>query len=119
MRVRNIVIVMARCCRGAQGFGLRFERRSDIQWLATWAFPVRIGLAEREGYDRSQISGAIQTASTYPGCPHCGNRSFFRCGACGKVACWDGESRSVTCPWCGNGGELSGMIKSLEGGTDS
>jgi hypothetical protein len=114
---RNVVIVIGRCNRSKQGFGIRFERASASQWTATWAFPIRDAVAKREGYASSQISGAFAFDSGYPGCPHCQTRGIFKC-ACGKVACWDGESKTVTCPWCGVRGELSGQVTDLSAGGD-
>lgn len=113
----EVVIVLARCSVDRQGFGMRYARLDSRVWSLTWAFAIKERVASREGYDRTTIRGEFVTSSEYPGCPHCGRGAFFRCG-CGRVACWDGESRSVTCPWCGSTGELSGVLSSLEGGGD-
>lgn len=115
---RNIVIVMSRCSQSKTGAGMRFERGADRLWRATWAFPIKDAVAELEGYDRAQISGIGGVTAEYPGCPHCRAPSFFQCGACRSVACWDGASRVVTCPSCGQGGELEGQLVSLDAGTD-
>ena len=115
---RNIVIVMSRCSRSKAGFGIRIERKPNNQWLATWAFAIKEGIAKKEGYDKSQINGSFALEATYPGCPHCQGHGFFKCGGCGQVACWNGESRSVTCPCCGQSSELSGELSSLDAGTD-
>lgn len=114
---RNIVIVTGRCSCSKGGFGIRLERGPDNRWLATWSFALKESLAKREGYDKAQISGSFSLEPSYPGCPHCQGHGFFKCG-CGKVACWNGESRTVTCPWCGQTGELGGEIDSLDAGTD-
>lgn len=114
---RNIVIVMSRCSRSKGGFGIRLEHQSSNQWLATWAFAIKEGIAKKEGYDKSPISGSFALQATYPGCPHCQATGFFKC-SCGRVACWNQESRTVTCPWCGQSGELSGELTSLDAGTD-
>jgi len=114
---RNIVIAIGRCSRSKQGLGIRFERRGEDQWQATWSFAIKETIAKREGYAKTQMTGSFSVAESFPGCPHCSAPSFYRCG-CGKLACWNGESRTVTCPWCGQTGELSGAITSLDGGTD-
>lgn len=114
---RSVAIVMSRCSGSKEGFGIRIERNSIKQWILTWAFAIKESIGKREGYGKSSISGPFVLAPTYSGCPHCQACSIFLCG-CGKVACWNGERRSVTCPWCGLGGELSGEIKSLDAGTD-
>ena len=108
----NVVIVMARCSHNQQGFGIRFEEKSQGQWACDWAFAVKDATASKEGYDRGEIAGAFGFDSTYLGCPHCRAPTFFKCG-CGKVGCWDGERQTVTCPWCEVRIELSGQIESL------
>jgi hypothetical protein len=117
---RNIVIVMSRCSQSKAGFGMRFERGADRLWRATWAFALKEAVAKREGYEQSQISGLAADWATaeYPGCPHCRAPAFFQCNACRRTACWDGATRVVTCPSCGEGGELAGQIVSLDAGTD-
>jgi hypothetical protein len=61
--------------------------------LATWAFALKESAAKREGYDRSEIRGTIQLDLSYAGCPHCAKSAVVRCGSCGKVSCWNGETR--------------------------
>jgi hypothetical protein len=117
MASRNIVIVMGRCSQSKQGFGIRFERRGGDEWAGTWAFAIKDAAAKREGYEKTQMNGRFSLDDAFPGCPHCSAHGFFCCG-CGKLACWNGESRVVTCPWCGRSGELSGEITSLDGGGD-
>lgn len=114
---RNVVIVMGRCSRSRQSFGMRFERHGPSLWVATWAFAIQESAGQREGYDQAQISGSFGFDPAFPGCPHCHSHGFFRCG-CGKVACSPGETRTVTCPWCGATGELGGAVESLNAGTD-
>jgi len=116
---RKIVIVTGRCSQSKAGFGIRFERHSSThQWIATWAFPVKEAAAKREGYDKSQIGGSFAIEPTFPGCPHCQGKGFVKCGGCGKVACWNGESQTVTCPWCSQDGCLGGQVEILEAGGD-
>jgi len=113
MGTRKVAIVVARCAKAASGFGIRFEQPSEGQWFATWAFGVTEGRANREGYDRSELSGTIKVHPSYPGCPHCATRALVRCGDCGKVSCWDGETRLVSCPWCQSQAQIEGMIRKL------
>jgi hypothetical protein len=114
---RNVVVVMAKCCKTRGGFGIRFERISPRQWSATWAFALKEGAAEREGYDRTEVTGAFVFDPLFPGCPHCRSRSFFRCG-CGRVSCWSGDGKTVVCPWCSAAGEVSGEVSRLSAGGD-
>jgi hypothetical protein len=116
---RNIVIVAARCGQTAQGFGIRFERPGEARWSATWAFALNESAARREGYDRSEISGTIQLTASYPGCSHCAKSAIVCCGNRGKASCWNGKTRVVTCPWCGNRAELAGAITKLKTRNDA
>lgn len=113
----NVVIIMARCRHSGQGFGIRFEEKSRSQWVGDWAFPVKEQVAKKEGYDRSEIRGTFSFDEAYPGCPHCGAKDLFKCH-CSKVACWDGESRTVVCPWCKAKCRLTEQVRSLRAGND-
>lgn len=115
---RKVVIVLSRCSRSKAAFGMRIERRPNSVWATTWAFAIKESAAKREGYDKSKIGGSFTTDPDYPGCPHCRAGNFYLCGSCSRVACWDGESHTVTCPWCDRSGQLSGEISSLEAGSD-
>lgn len=117
MPLSNVVIVLARCRRTGHSFGIRVEEKFPGQWKADWAFPIKENVARKEGYGRSEIRGSFSLDDAYPGCPHCTAKPFARCG-CGKVACWDGESQTITCPWCGSRGTISGQIDRLTGGGD-
>ncbi|MBM3143085.1 MAG: hypothetical protein FJ005_08645 [Chloroflexi bacterium] len=113
----SVVVVIARCSRNKQWWGIRFEEKLPGRWTADWAFVIKEAVARREGYDRGKITGVFVLDAAYPGCPHCGAMSVFKC-RCGKVACWDGERYTVTCPWCGATLKLSGQIESLSAGRD-
>ena len=113
----NVVVVLCSCSHLHKQFGIRFEESETGQWIGDWAFPLTEDTAKREGYDRGEITGEFEFGSDYPGRPHCEATSLFKC-SCGGVACWDGESQTVTCPWCGNSGELNGIITSLDAGLD-
>ncbi len=114
----NVVIVLARCSRSRQPFGMRFEEKGRGSWVVDWAFALPEATARKEGYDRNTITGSFALDPKYPGCPGCGCKGWFLCGSCGKVACWNGEQRVVTCPWCSASGELSGTVSSLASGSD-
>lgn len=114
----NVVIVMGRCSRNKDSFGIRFEEKLPGQWLADWAFPVKETLGRKEGYDKNEINGDIMLDNTYPGCPHCKDSSFVLCTTCDKVSCYDGTSSSVTCPWCDVRKGVGGSIQGLKAGQD-
>jgi hypothetical protein len=113
----HVVIVLARCRQSRHGFGIRFEQTQERRWEADWAFVLNEASARKEGYDRGEVTGDFAFTAAYPGCPHCRATGIFKCG-CGKVACWDGEQRTVVCPWCGARGDLAGQIESLGVGGD-
>lgn len=107
-------VVMARCSRGGQNFGIRFEEKGRGRWIADWAFATKEAVTKREREEDGggEISGVFEFDAVYPGCPHCHAPSIFQC-VCGEVACWDEESSTVTCPWCGTTVELRSPIESL------
>jgi len=127
----SVVVVLARCRHTKEYFGIRFEESKGLAqgsgfgfglnpkriWVTDWAFEIANEMGKKERYDKTEIEGIIGMAITYPGCPHCNGKSIFKCG-CGKVACWDAETKVVTCPHCGMLARLSGQIESLNSGVD-
>src|SRR5690348_10534083 len=100
--IPNVVIVVARCNRTKDLFGMRFEEKSRHRWVADWAFPILETMARKEGYDRNQIQVSFDFDYDYPGCPDCHAGSIFQC-SCDKIACWQARRLPCveTCPWCG------------------
>ena len=113
----QVVIVMARCSRKKEPYGIRFEEKERGHWVADWAFPIKLALAHKEGYDRNILEGSFSFDNSYPGCPGCGASSLVVC-SCGKAGCWDGDAHRWTCPWCGQIGEIQGPATRLEVGSD-
>ena len=110
-------VVLARCSRSRENFGIRIERRSDGVWSQTWAFPISAKNAAREGYGSAMLSGRVVTEASYPGCPYCGGAGWVLCGRCGKLTCASGSIEWFTCAWCGNSGAVSGAETfALQGG---
>lgn len=108
----NVVVVLARCVRSKEHFGIRLEEKEEDKWVADWAFAVKERYAKKEGYDKEEIMGVFAIDAVYPGCPHCQSKLLVKCG-CGRVACWDGEKRLITCPWCGAKSEIAGVVDRL------
>lgn len=115
--VPKIAFIVGRCGKNKQYFGIRLEEKSRGMWFANRVYSVSETVAKREGHNKSKIAGSFATDLSYPGCPHCRAKGILKCG-CGKVACWDGESRTFVCPWCGGKGEVRGQIESLHAGDD-
>jgi hypothetical protein len=102
----NAKVILARCSKTRQTFGIRIEERGG-DWVRTWAFPVDEYKARHEGFDAETVSGSMNAAPGYPGCPHCGSKGFSHDTNCGKLSCSGGGidkgngARERTCPWCG------------------
>jgi hypothetical protein len=93
------------------------ERKQNELWVADWAFSVKENYAQKEGYDHITITGIFTIDKVYPGCPYCQAKSIFKC-SCGKINCWDTQTNTVTCVWCGQTAELKGHIEALNAGAD-
>ena len=109
----NVVIVLARCSKSRLLFGIRFEEITSKNWSGTWAFQIKEGRAQREGYGQNQITGTFLFDSAYPGCPECQDASTLVICSCNKVSCWDGETRNFICPWCESAGKITGVANRL------
>jgi hypothetical protein len=96
-------VVLCKCPKTRDVFGMRLEKRGG-DWLRTWAFKVDEQRARREGFDTETTSGTMTPTPEYRGCPYCGTTGLAQC-PCGKVFCWSGETRRLTCPWCGQTGD--------------
>jgi hypothetical protein len=115
--VGKVVILLSRCTRFKELFGIRLEQKHARVWNATWAFSIKQKTGEKEGYDTTRIDGSFEVDTGYPGCPYCKSQGFSLC-ACGKLGCWDGKTMQTTCPWCGDSHALGGQIESLESNSD-
>ena len=104
--IRKANVILAKCCRSHQTYGIRVEQRADNVWYCTWAFPISDKNAKSEGYDNVVISGRVENDPEYPGCPYCGNRAWVNCDRCKKLTCWDGREGVIECEWCRNKGEI-------------
>ena len=116
MQHKQTVIVVCRCTKTKGPFGITFESPGRGQWVVKWAFPLNDKNAGREGYGSQEVSGPVEFAPDYPGCPRCGAPTYWQCGSCRRSACWDGRSPYVTCPWCGADGTLCPGDLTLRGG---
>ena len=94
-------VILAKCPKNRQLYGMRAQKMNDGEWWRTWAFPIDEGRARQEGYDSTQVFSGMNQTDEYPGCPYCGATGFVQCGKCGKLNCWKGEN-TYTCLWCGN-----------------
>ncbi len=121
------VLVEARCRRTKELFLMRFEQRREYHW-ALVARLVRTRAASappaqqprRASQATLHISGSISVDPLYRGCPHCEaagqySSAFVKCNECGRLSCSTPSAQEFTCPWCGNGGAISGTVATLQG----
>lgn len=110
--------VPARCQRTGDGFAMTFERRGDA-WAAIEAERREGGVDSSDGADLRQVEGQFNTSYEYDGCTSCGRQAFFKCGYCENLACWDGDTTEVVCPWCQETTRIRGSIDDLEAREES
>ncbi len=113
----KVVIIMARCSKENQAFGIRLEEKSPGEWIGDWAFALKEKTAKKEGFGSTSIAGSFAFSDEYPGCPHCKVKSLVKCD-CEGSTCWDGETRRVKCSWCGKKAKIAGEVKDLKAGHD-
>lgn len=116
---KDYTVIPAKCSRTKKLFGIRGVRRDGV-WHLTWAFKMTESQAKGEHIENNTLSGNAMFDATYPGCPHCGNRTIVLCGRCGHVSCAPIEQKDdvCTCSWCENKAkiEMSNDITGAKGG---
>ena len=112
---KDLVFLPIRCAKTKNEFYLRYDRAYDGVWNLTRAektLPSDVSVAKNLSSVTLDISGA-RLGPQYK-CPDCGSISYVRCGQCQKLTCYDGSGK-FTCAYCGNSGEVSGYIDTLDG----
>lgn len=115
MGKNETVILAVNCVSAHRTFYARYDYAYDGAWVLTY------GLKNMPS-DESGISEGrmlkINISNSRIGpqykCPYCGNKKFVRCGRCNKLTCYSGDGK-FTCDHCGNVGEVTGTIDTLEG----
>jgi uncharacterized protein YegL len=100
------VFLHACCSRTKQPYLMRFARRGDSDvYVALCAHQ----LETLDDEERGQSAQTINTAQLdgVPTCPYCEAQGVCRCD-CGALFCVSGTSEFVTCPTCGESGQLGG-----------
>ncbi len=96
--------IIAQCNEANKSYGITVDPyKGNIKFV--WAFKIDKEKAHREGFDEHHIHGSVSVDENFNGCPYCGAKQFYICGNCGSVVCYHGE-KSVTCPSCGQHGEI-------------
>lgn len=111
-------VLVMRCGLSKNIFGVRIQKMDTGDWHRTWAFKLNEKLAKREGYEMQSISGSLKETENFPGCPYCGSHSFYQCGTCHKIVCWNGKDMRVTCPWCNVTADMGPAIERFTVGTN-
>lgn len=113
---KDAFVMTAMCSRTKGTFGVTVDNMDGI-YVLMWAFKISPDVAKREGYDVKTVRGRVEFHKDYPGCPCCGEKQFYVCGSCGKIACYHGESH-IVCPHCGVSSEVVQVDEiDLKGGT--
>lgn len=108
--------VMALCRETKKCFGITVDKICKGQYKFVWAFKIDKEKAHREGFDITNVKGAVSLDPEYPGCPYCGEKRHIVCSSCGKFFCYHGQ-KHVTCPNCGASGDIVAVEQvDLKGG---
>lgn len=111
----NAFAILVECPETQKYYGITVDLMRKDVYKFVWAFKIDKDKAGREGYDEKRVHGKIELDSEFPGCPYCKSKQFVFCG-CGSVMCWHGQS-IITCPNCGQTGEVSAISSvDLKGG---
>lgn len=116
MEKNEAVFLPVNCVKEHKTFYARYDRAYGGVWVNTYGLKEmpseENGKVSKSGMLRIDLGGA-RTGPQYK-CPYCGNIDFVRCGACSKLTCYLGSGK-FRCDHCGNTGEVTGTIESLEG----
>ncbi len=83
-----------------------------VSWHVTRGLATSSETPPPHGKEAIGAEGGIFVDSTFA-CPYCRSASFFRCGTCEQVNCWDPTTQQVTCATCRAPGVIEGTVDSL------
>jgi hypothetical protein len=106
------VLVTAQCRRTKQYFTVHIAERGHGRWIVSGASIVPHDAEPHMNDGQVTLTGDLGFDAAYPHCPYCQAAQVCQCG-CGKIACWDGSRRAITCPWCCVIGEGYSQIEEL------
>ena len=95
-------VLVMKCSKTNELFGVRIQKMEDNDWHRTWAFRLNEQQVQHERYNSFTVNGSLKKTKDFPGCPYCGRQGFAICGYCKKVFCWNGKQHTCRCPWCNN-----------------
>lgn len=95
----KIITKIGACSTKKKAMGMQFVNNGGTSVLGG-----TYGISGESAVVGSEELGTLMLGESYKksGCRLCGNKFAFRCGACGRVVCYDGGAkRGFTCPACG------------------
>ena len=113
------MFVVATCGVHGKRLGIKFVCRPHGIWEADNVVAVPEGRDAGRG-GSSPLKGSFANGPDYPGCPFCGDQSFYLCNACGRLNC-EGTAQTsagrdyVRCGNCSAAGYIEGELESLDG----
>lgn len=102
---KDAFVMIGHCPRNKGIYGITVDKIAKRQYCTVWAFPLNRERAKHEGFGETSVNGSITNDAEYPGCPYCEAKDMIIC-SCGAVICNNGQHH-VTCPNCGNSGEVT------------
>jgi len=101
----------ARCFKTGKDFVIRLEHDNG-GWCMVYDSETDGGSVSdvKNSNDELQFDDGLHVGNDYA-CPHCGNKSIVRCGACKHITCHDG-SKQFDCAYCDSSGEVKGKMAS-------
>lgn len=101
-----------KCSKTKEPFYARFDYAADDMWALTYGLKT---LPEGQGVTSEGAQQDISVLRVGPQykCPYCGSTNFVRCGACGKLTCYD-DGGKFSCAHCPNKGTVSGHIEKID-----
>ncbi len=111
--MKTLFFLKVKCAENRETFYVRHDLAADDRWVLTYGVKTLPPGESSFGENMQFNYGSIRLGPQYK-CPHCGNRSFFRCGACGNYTCHDKAKKTAICAHCGNDDPIEGSIESVE-----
>lgn len=113
----KVYFIKAYCVNEHKPFYMRYDYAADDCWARTYGIK-ELTLSDSKSLTNSASDFDISNSRIGPQykCPWCGNKRFWRHGACGSINCWDGRLNNVTCGNCGVTCTLGdGVVTTLSG----
>lgn len=103
----DLFFLEAKCVQTKATFYIRYDKAADGKWCKTYG--VKAAPQGATGDIHSNVEIDISEARHGPQykCPYCGNKSYIRCGDCGKLTCFHYGDKRFLCAHCGAGRPVS------------